>query len=94
MIPVEYTRKARSDIFPDAIDSWGAYGYTLWLWLDDDVDPDVFMMAGADAQCTFVSVKWSVVLTSFGCVLKSLHERVPARAIAITPQFRSRYHLL
>jgi len=66
MIPVEYTRKARSDIFPDAIDSWGAYGYTLWLWLDDDVDPDVFMMAGADAQCTFVSVKWSVVLTSFG----------------------------
>jgi len=66
MIPVEYARTARSDIFPYAQNSWGAYGYTLWLWLDDDIDPDVFMMAGAGAMCTFVSVKWSVVLTSFG----------------------------
>jgi CubicO group peptidase (beta-lactamase class C family) len=66
LIPADYAEKARTWIYPYAQDAWGEYGYTLWLWVTDDVDPRTSMMSGAHGQCTWMSREHNTVITSFG----------------------------
>ena len=33
----------RAQVFPDS-QAWAPYGYTLWLWINDDVDSEPGMM--------------------------------------------------
>ena len=65
LMPEEYARRAHTWVFPGS-QSWAPYGYTLWLWLVDDVDPEVAMMGGANAQCTLISPEHDAVIVSFG----------------------------
>jgi CubicO group peptidase (beta-lactamase class C family) len=66
----EYVKKGRTFVYPDMQDAWGGpYGYTLWLWAqyeDPDFDPDVTVMAGSGAQCTWMSREHNSVIVSFG----------------------------
>eukprot|EP00041_Stephanoeca_diplocostata_P015106 m.286268 g.286268 ORF g.286268 m.286268 type:complete len:407 (+) comp19925_c0_seq10:1297-2517(+) len=61
-----YTEKARTVIHPFAQESWGPYGYLIWLYMQDDYDPTVSMMSGANAQCTVFSKELNAVIVSFG----------------------------
>lgn len=65
LISEEYVRRARTWVYPESY-SWAPYGYTLWLWYSDDVDPSVSQMAGANAQCTTMSMIHDAVIVSLG----------------------------
>mmetsp|Transcript_26546 Transcript_26546/g.79748 ORF Transcript_26546/g.79748 Transcript_26546/m.79748 type:complete len:427 (-) Transcript_26546:82-1362(-) len=62
----EYAKRAQTWIFPNAEGSWGEYGYLLWLWVTDDVDPTYSSMNGANGQCTSISREHNAVTVSFG----------------------------
>eukprot|EP00729_Bicosta_minor_P005841 gene5841-94_t len=64
LLSVEFARRARTWVFPDSL-SWAPYGYTLWLWINDEIDPEVGMMGGANAQCTLFSPEQNAVVVSF-----------------------------
>ena len=61
-----WARQTCPDRYPDAQDAWGEYGYTLWLWVTDDVDPGYSSMNGAYGQCTSISREHNAVIVSFG----------------------------
>lgn len=71
LLSVEFARRARTWVFPDSL-SWAPYGYTLWLWINDEIDPEVGMMGGANAQCTLFSPEQNAVVVSFGATSWSL----------------------
>jgi hypothetical protein len=65
LISEEYARRARTWVFPGSF-AWAPYGYTLWLWINDEIDAEVGMMGGANAQCTLFAPEQNAVIVSFG----------------------------